>query len=112
MPNNHNYHHEETQEIVRIFRGIDQKYRYIRTHLKFSSVEADRRLLDYRKDINKIHQTLKVLNPILSYVITQTFRTDGQINNKWWKGIYSKSTFYRIRLEAIQEFLREYRRLK
>ena len=111
MPGNHRYHREETKKVVDIFNGIDQKYRYIRLHLKFSSCEGDPLLAQYRRDINRVHLALRAINPILSYIITQTFRTDGQINNRWWRGIYSKSTFYRIRFEAIETFLKEYEAL-
>lgn len=101
----------EILEILDIFYGLDRKFRYLRTHLTFNSVGYDKRLEEYRNDIYRINSALKKMPINESYVITQTFHYDGTYSNTWWKGIFSKSSFYRIRKKAIRTFLKEYHTL-
>lgn len=108
MPSKHDYHYQETIEMLDIFKDLDYKYRYVRTHLTFCSVGCDEKLVQYRNDIKRIKEALGSISPIHAYIITQTFRSDGEPNNKWWKGIYSKSTFYRMRSRAMKSFLEVY----
>jgi hypothetical protein len=51
----------------------------------------------------RVEMTNKVLKPISKIFITNCFikRSD----DAWWFGIYSRSTFYRLKKEAIKEFL-------
>lgn len=95
-------------EMQEIFNNLDVKFRYVRTHSRFSSVGNDDLLERYRHDISHIHYALQTLTPEQSYIITQTFHFDGTFSNTWWKGIFTKSTFYRKRREAIDIFLMEY----
>lgn len=95
-------------EMRDIFNNLDMKFRYIRTHSRFSSREGDDLFEQYRRDVSLIHYALRTLSSEQSYIITQTFHFDGTFCNTWWKGIFSKSTFYRKRKEAIDLFLMEY----
>lgn len=51
----------------------------------------------------RVEMTNKILKPISKLFITNCFikRSD----DAWWFGIYSRSTFYRLKKEAIKEFL-------
>lgn len=91
-----------------IFRDLSKKYEYIRQNTVMSSYTHDSTLLNYQHDVWRIRHTLKQLDPIHAYLITSTFGQDGVINGKWWKGIYSKSTYYRMRADAISHFLELY----
>lgn len=111
MDKNNDYQSEELKEMIRIFTGLDSKFKYVRTNMKFSSEGYDETLDAYRKDIDHIHQALKNLSVIDSYIITETFHHDGKVSNTWWKGLYKKSTFYRMRSRAINAFLKEYHQI-
>ena len=111
MHKKHDYHIEETREMVSIFKDVHLKYRYIRNNLKFSSQGKDETLAKFRDDVRKIHVALDNIKPLQSYLITQSFRGDNKVYNEWWKGIYKKSTLYRLRHCAIQAFLKEYHSL-
>lgn len=102
------YGSKEAKKIATIFYELDKKFCYIRHHLNFSSDQNDRRLVRYQKEISRIQYALKSLNAIEAYMITETFRTDGSVNNEWWKGIFPKTTLYRLRKVAMLKFLNEY----
>ena len=108
MPTQHNYHYNEICEIRSIFKDIDEKYKYLRTKLTLGSVGEDKKLAQVRYDLYLINSSLKTLTSIEAYIITQTFRNDGNVCNEWWRGIFSKTTYYRIRVRAITKFLKEY----
>ena len=108
MSRQHDYRYDEKLEIASIFRGMDKKLNYVRKFANFSSDAADPLYEKYNDDISKIQNALRNLAPLETYIITQTFRTDGSICNSWWKGIYSKSSYYRARRKAAKSFLREY----
>ncbi len=99
------------EQMKDIFLHLDQKFKYVRENIKFNSVGYDEKLASYQKDIYLITHTLKAISPNYSYIITQTFGSNGEIFNKWWKGIFPKTTFYRKREKAIHAFLKEYQRL-
>ncbi len=50
MDNNNDYQSEKLKEMIRIFTGLDSKFKYVRTNLKFSSEGYDETLDAYRKD--------------------------------------------------------------
>lgn len=111
MKEKHNYNYDKLKKMISIFSGLTSKYKYIREHTCFSSKGYDQTLEQYRKDTKRIHLALDSLSPIQSYIITQSFLSNGQVSNSWWKGIYTKSTYYRLRQEAIRNFLTEYDRV-
>ena len=111
MEKNQQIVNREVLEISDIFLGLDQKFKYIRSHMSINSVGYDEKLEEYRLDVARIHNALKNMSINESYIITQTFRYDGTYSNDWWKGIYPKSSYYRIRKKAIQTFLKEYHAL-
>ena len=98
----------EISQIRQIFSNLNFKYRYVRTHSCMSSDGFDQTYGAYHEDIHRIQNALRKLKVDEAYIITQTFRGDGTCSNEWWKGMYSKTTFYRIRQKAIQNFLKEY----
>ena len=51
----------------------------------------------------RVEMTNKILKPISKLFITNCFikRSD----DAWWFGIYSRSTYYRLKKEAIKEYL-------
>ena len=95
-------------KILDIFFGLDKKFKYIRTHLKLNSTGYDKKLEEYRLDVIRIQGALRRMNVNESYIITQTFHYDGTYSNLWWQGIFTKSSFYRLRAKAIKSFLKEY----
>ena len=108
MPMTDETSRKQCRQIRVIFSNLGMKYRYIRTHLRLCSEGCDLRLEAYQSDVRRIHRALSKLKPVDSYIITQTFGKDGKVNNRWWRGIYTKSTFYRFREEAVKRFLQEY----
>lgn len=111
MESRHNYHYKEVLLMMEIFKGLDDKYRYIREHTCFSSIGYDYLLDKYQRETKRIHLTLNCLDPLEAYIITQSFVNDGTIYNGWWKGMFSKSSFYRMRYKAVLHFLKEYQRV-
>ena len=99
---------KQIREILDIFFGLDKKFKYIRTHLKLNSTGYDKKLEEYRLDVIRIQGALRRMNVNESYIITQTFHYDGTYSNLWWQGIFTKSSFYRLRAKAIKSFLKEY----
>ena len=98
----------KAKRVAMIFRDLSKKYEYIRNNMVMSSYTHDSKLLKYQHQIWRINHVLKELDPLESYLITETFGQDGVIDGSWWKGIYTKSTYYRLRGNAITRFLEIY----
>ena len=52
---------------------------------------------------NRVDLTLSMLRPLSKLFLKNCYLK--RIDSHWWMNVYSKSTFYRYKNEAIQEFL-------
>jgi hypothetical protein len=58
---------------------------------------------DFKNHQSRVEMTIKMLKPISKIFINNCYvkRND----DAWWFSIYSRSTFYRLKKEAIHEFM-------
>jgi len=85
------------RKAIYIQKMIDEGY----LHLLEENEENE--ISELKKHQVRVEMTNKILKPISKLFINNCFikRSD----DAWWFGIYSRSTFYRLRKEAISEFL-------
>lgn len=85
------------RKAIHVQKMIDEGYMYL---LEENEIESYEELKKYHA---RVEMTNKVLRPISKLFINNCFikRND----DAWWFGIYSRSTFYRLRKEAVNEFL-------
>ncbi len=60
----------------------------------------------YEEYIRDVDRALVLLDPLDQKVINQEFFY--QTNPIWWVGMFSKSTYYRLRRRAVETFLRNF----
>jgi len=98
-----------SSKIVSIFKELSVSYEYVREHAQMSSNTYDHLLEESVHYINNVNTIIKGLDPISAQIITLTYSNGEYIDNFWWKRIYSKTTYYRLRDKAIDEFVEGYR---
>ena len=85
------------RKAIHVQKMIDEGYMYLLEENEVESYE------DLKKHHSRVEMTCKILRPIAKLFITNCYikRND----DAWWFGIYSRSTFYRLRKESVNEFL-------
>ena len=85
------------RKAIHIQKMMEEGYLYLLEQDEIDNFE------NLKKHQSRVELTNKILKPIDKLFITNCFvkRND----ESWWFGIYSRSTFYRLRKEAIKEFL-------
>lgn len=63
-------------------------------------------LLDYQRYIHKIEKVFSLLDSVEQEIINNDFFY--QSYPYWWTGIYSKTTYYRLRSNAVRKFVKAY----
>lgn len=98
----------QTERIISIFDRVDEYYRYlIDTEPTLNPNHFLYR--EYTTYITYINSLLKKIDPTYTFFLINCFYGTTKENKTWWKGQYSKSTFYRIRQQAMQAFLEKYK---
>lgn len=75
----------------------------LKSHLRFRDSDSFQMNI-YRDYIRDVDQSIKRLPKVCQEVINKEFFYKSEPN--WWIGLYTKTTFYRYRKQAISEFLR------
>jgi len=98
----------ESNRIINIFDRVDEYYRYLKE--EESTLNANHEIYkEYKSYISYVNSLLQKLDPTHSFFLINCFYGNSKETKKWWKGQYTKSTFYRIRQEAIHAFLESYK---
>lgn len=79
--------------------------RNIKTHklIKLSSKDTSD---DFKKYVDKVERVFNRLDPIYKMIINKEFFYNDY--KMWWVSLYTRSTFYRIRAQAVISFLEEF----
>lgn len=85
------------RKAIHVQKMLDEGYMHLLEENEIESYE------DLKKHHARVEMTNKILRPISKLFINNCYvkRND----DAWWFGIYSRSTFYRLRKEAVSEFL-------
>lgn len=82
---------------IHIQKMMEEGYMYLLEQSDLDNFE------ELKKHQSRVDMTNKILKPITKLFINNCFMKRN--DDAWWFGIYSRSTFYRLRKEAIAEFL-------
>ena len=98
---------EQYKDVKRMM-AISDNYSHCTASLNNSSRlllnDSDSLKIDmYVEYIKDVENSLCLLDPLDQKVITKEFFEPG--NRFWWLGLFSRTTFYRIRRRAIEKFL-------
>lgn len=93
--------------VISIFDRVDEYYRYLK---QSEPTLNENHLLyqEYSTYINYVNSLLRGMNPNYSYILINCFYGYRKDSYKWWKTHYSKSSFYRLKQNAINTFLERY----
>ncbi len=76
---------------------------YMQCQLRKDITTLQKEKATYILFIDKVQKAFGSLDNVEKYVLNNTFFANK--DKFWWTSLYSKTTFYRIRLDAINNFL-------
>ena len=91
-------------EELRRIKIIRDNYMY--SSSKINSIlnhKSDVNLDEYHFYVNAVQETFKELGVVAKQFISNDFFYPA--NDGWWEKLYSRSTYYRLRGEAIKQFI-------
>ena len=63
---------------------------------------SDQNLLDSYSWMQELNRTLEMMDPTSRFLMQNLFRNE---KTDWYKPYWSKTTYYRLKKKAVQEFL-------